>query len=231
MRRWGLVISLVYVLIVAGLLVPATIMLFGVSSSGLLGDLEDTYSSWVLWVVVGVIVVSQVLLLFLSVDTSQKRLKPRSPVLVSAITGSALFLFLTVCVVLCVGAAIYGDEVDKKLPDSWVWAVGILAGIWAAWGVVFYLYLRDKTEAATRMVSWLLKGSILELLVAVPCHVIVRRRHDCSAPLATSFGITTGIAIMLLSFGPSVLFLYKKRMDAYRSAELPENRERHAPVS
>jgi len=52
-------------------------------------------------------------------------------------------------------------------------------------------------------------------LVAVPCHVIVRRRDDCSAPIATSFGIVTGIAVMLLSFGPSVLLLYKKRLDAY----------------
>jgi hypothetical protein len=48
------------------------------------------------------------------------------------------------------------------------------------------------------------------MLVAIPCQLIVRRRHDCSAPAVTSFGIVTGVAIMLISFGPSVLFLYKK---------------------
>lgn len=87
--------------------------------------------------------------------------------------------------------------------------------LWLLWGVVFYRYARNSSDPVGKAVSWLLAGSVMELLVAVPCHVIVRRRHDCSAPTVTSFGIVTGIAIMLLSFGPSVLFLYKKRLDAY----------------
>ena len=85
---------------------------------------------------------------------------------------------------------------------------------------MFYFFLRNTSEIVNRVTSWLLRGSILELLVVVPCHVIVRRRHDCSAPMVTSFGIITGMAIMLLSFGPSVLFLYKKRLEAYASRPL-----------
>jgi hypothetical protein len=82
---------------------------------------------------------------------------------------------------------------------------------------------RNSTDPVTRAVAWLFRGSVLELLIAVPAHVIIRRRHDCSAPVVNSFGIASGIAIMLLSFGPSVLLLYKKRMAAY-STKAPEGK-------
>ncbi len=68
----------------------------------------------------------------------------------------------------------------------------------------------------THAVSWMLRGSVLELLIVVPCRVVVQRRNDCCAPAVTGLGIATGIAIMLLSFGPGVLFLVGKRLERYR---------------
>jgi len=66
----------------------------------------------------------------------------------------------------------------------------------------------------------------LELLVAVPSHVIVRRRDDCCAPMGTFWGITTGISVMLLCFGPGVFFLFVERFQKLKprsnSTEPPE---------
>lgn len=88
-----------------------------------------------------------------------------------------------------------------------------LAICWLVWAVVFYCFARSDDPAALvkRTTRWLLRGSILGLLVAVPSHIIVRNRNDCCAPAGTFFGIATGIAIMLLCFGPGVFFLFVER--------------------
>jgi hypothetical protein len=215
MRRWGIVISLVYALIVIGLLTPLVVWLAG--TGDVYGSVIEAYAEWSYWLIVVVLVGAEAMLLFLPVDATEKRLKPRGPVARSVFVASLLFLFMTVGVFGCIGVVIYSDRFFDKLPSHW-WPLASLAGIWAAWGMVFWLYLRGKTGLATRVVNWLLRGSVLELLIAVPSHVWVRRRNDCSAPLATSFGIVTGIAVMLLSFGPSVLLLYKRRLQSYRTA-------------
>jgi len=64
--------------------------------------------------------------------------------------------------------------------------------------------------------SWLIKGSVLELLVAVPCHIIVRQREWCCGQYVSAYGIAAGIAVMLLAFGPSALLLYKRKLDEYK---------------
>jgi hypothetical protein len=165
------------------------------------------------------LVCGQALLLFLRVDTSFKKLKPRAHILVSSAIAAFFLAILTFAGVASVRVGFKGDNfgfLDKVSSEAALgWILGACALLWLVWGVVFYRFSRNSGDPITCAVSWLLRGSVLELLIAVPAHVIVRRRHDCSAPLVTSFGITSGIAIMLMSFGPSVLLLYKKRMETY----------------
>jgi hypothetical protein len=236
MRKWGIVVSVFYALILLGLIVPGSMFLEGGDFSkwsGLIAGLKDFYTAWLFWILAGALLGSQALLLFLSVDTSFRRLKPRTHVLASCAVVTLLTAILTSAVIWSLGVAIRGDKffdffdgLSKRFlsDDEYfavVWILIFWGTLWVLWSILFYIYFRNSSPLVTRLISWLLKGSVLELLIVVPCHVIVRRRQDCSAPVATSFGIATGLAIMLLSFGPSVLFLYKKRLHAYQPPTSP----------
>jgi hypothetical protein len=219
LRRWGILITAFYALVVIGLLVPAGVLLFveeSIFSKAAWSNVRDTWGFWLTWIPIAVFVCGEAMLLFISVDATQKRLSPRASVKGTVAIVGILLALLTFCAAFSIGAAVQGDKFgDSFLSSLAVVVLGSMGLLWAFWGIIFYRYARGGSNLATRAVSWLLKGSVLELLIAVPCHIVVRRRHDCSAPIATSFGITTGIAIMLLSFGPSILFLYKKRLDSY----------------
>ena len=216
MRNWGLAVTLFYALLVIVLLLPGAILLgVGINSTGWAGfylHLKEAYATWFTWIFVAIPVVGEALLLLLRVDSSQKRLKPRTHIWVSALTVGCFLGILTLAGVLGFGVALRGD---KFLPENMLSPLVIILSAWAAWAAIFYRLQRNSEDVVSRAVTWLLRGSVLELLIAVPAHVMVRRRQDCSAPLATSFGITSGLAIMLLSFGPSIVLLYKKRMERY----------------
>jgi hypothetical protein len=152
-------------------------------------------------------------------------LRPRRHVAVSFGLAALLLALLSLAAVLSLAAGAYGDRVfdwvlfplGNEAWDRFRKALLWLAALWAVWGAVFYLHLRGTSRAFSSAVNWLLRGSVLELLIAVPSHVWVQRREECSAPGVTGFGIATGIAVMLLCFGPGVLALYKKRIDRLRA--------------
>jgi hypothetical protein len=221
MRRWGILVSVVYAVVLLALLTPAYVLLADPTdafTSKFAATVKEVIGWWPVWVVLALLISGQSVLLFVSVDTTQKRVSPRSSVWVSVAATSMLLMVLTVAGALALDAGIYGDRFGDTMAKNIALAIGLMILAWAAWGAVFYRFLCGRSDAAvSRAMMWLLRGSVLELLVAVPCHVIARRRDDCSAPIATSFGITTGIAVMLISFGPGVLMLYKKRLDGYRT--------------
>jgi uncharacterized protein YybS (DUF2232 family) len=212
-------ISGAYALIVLVLLVPGARLIVPPAVPSpfwveLYADVTALYQEeWIAWIPIAIVLSGQALLLFLSVDTSWRRLKPRAHVLVSCSVTAMLVALLTCAVLFSLAAGVYGD--DPLFAPTLGQVLAVWAFLWLLWGFLFYRHVRDSTDVVSRAVSWLIKGSVLELLIAVPCHIVVRARGDCSAPAVTGFGITTGIAIMLLAFGPSVLLLYKKRLDGY----------------
>ena len=217
MRKWGVVVTLLYAFILSALLVPAFRVLVG-HSAPTLRDFAEMYKSWITWMIVCAFVIPQIVLLSLSVDTAAKRLKPQRSLLFSAVLTGLFLAVITFVTGVALFVAIRGENAIPNFETITPVIVPPLV-LWLGWGVLFYLFCRNSTDPVTRAVSWLFRGSVLELLVAVPTHVIVRRRDDCCAPLVTGFGITSGIAIMLLAFGPSVLLLFKKRMERYQQQE------------
>ncbi|MFQ5802675.1 MAG: hypothetical protein ACE5JQ_07260 [Candidatus Methylomirabilales bacterium] len=217
MRNWGIIITLFYFIVVTILLLPGAYVISG----GHWHDVVPAYKDWLTWLWIGILVSGQAILLFISVDSSRKKLKPRQHVLVSVSTVALMFGLLTYAGLFSLLGGIFGDPIMVELMDTRLQAAGWLIAFWLFWALVFSLYQSEISSRINLLVRWLIKGSVLELLIAVPSHIIARHRNDCSAPFITGFGIATGIAIMLLSFGPSVLFLYKKRLNQYKRHEGP----------
>jgi hypothetical protein len=222
MQRWGVVVTAFYVIVVVGLVVPFGAYLGDLGTVNFLPELFDIESlidgGWIAWLVIAILAAAQALLLFLTVDTTRKRLRPRQRTALSVAIAAFATGLLSIAVLLPVAAAAQVEGPFDTDLGFWI----ILAGFWGFWTVIFYLYRARVSERLDRTVSWLVNGSVLQLLIAVPCHIIVRQRGECSAPIVTGFGISTGIAIMLMAFGPSVMFLYQKRLREYAGSDEAE---------
>ena len=246
MKRWAILTVVLYALALLLLTVPVILVAsanWGIHDMSFsLQDLGQLYSQWGYWLWLAVLVTGQILLLLVPIDLSEKRLPARRklkvPIVVSGFFLANLFaagIFSVLCAIIKDGALNLFSFTDWLLghrsgnpPSVDTTTSGVLTTIflivgicWLVWGFIFSRYAKaDEPDALlNRATRWLLRGSILELLVAVPSHVIVRRRDDCCAPMGTFWGIATGISVMLLCFGPGVFFLFVERFNRYETEE------------
>ncbi len=143
MKKWGLVVTLVYALIVLGLLVPATLLLMARSTPAW-SSYKEFYQAWGTWIIAGVFVLGQAVLLGLSVDTTQRRVQSRTPIVLSAVTVGFFLTVITVVVVVAAFLVVWGENKFPVLRDL----TGVAATIsitWIAWGILFYLFDRNST--------------------------------------------------------------------------------------
>jgi hypothetical protein len=237
MKHWAVLTVLLYALALLLLTVPVILIAFG--NWGINNDnkgLHETlqiYSEWGYWLWLAIMVAGQALLLLLPINIAERRLPARRPLKVPIIVTAFFLTNLFLAGVFCVLCAIFTDgafnlfdflslstifkaQSANGSSSGWGDVCGVIltfVGFWIIWTVVFWSFAKsdDPDVLLKRITRWLLRGSILELLVAVPSHVIVRRRDDCCAPAGTFWGIVTCISIMLLCFGPGVFFLFVER--------------------
>lgn len=227
MRYWGMVVAVLYALILMVLLMPLAVLIISgtqpVPGAGwwqeFSGQIRESFFSgrdtWSVWVYLGVLVLAQAALLSVPVKIAEKR--PVTKRTIIPLVASASFMMG----LLAAGAALAVNETVRRGEyDTWSFAVILAVSLlmWLFWARVFFLWSR-KTEAAElvrRQCRYLLKGSILELLIAVPAHILARHRDYCCAGAQTFIGISFGISVMLFAFGPGVFFLFARRHDHAR---------------
>ncbi len=200
MKRWAILTVLLYGVVLALLTVPVVFVLFlGKSEQGAvtplmsLADVLSWYQEWGYWVWLAVMLAGQALLLLVPVGLAERRLPARRGLWAPILTASFLLANVFFGAILSIECAAFGDGAGS----AWEWlgaatsrSIGCAIAstivlLWIIWGAVYYRYARaDDPQALTkRATRWLLRGSILELLVAVPSHIVVRHRNDCCAPI------------------------------------------------
>jgi hypothetical protein len=216
-RKWPWATVLLYTCWLAAVLAPVLLSLawmWGKPRQGwdeATGALSALYlEGWPFWIFGGVMVISQGLLLAVPLRIVRERPIPRRSIWATALAAATLFALMALGVVASAGAALWGDDSleSVKLPGLFV------LFSWAGWAWVFrgFAHATDPRTYVRRLMKWLLAGSILELLVAVPSHIVVRHKDVCCAHGLTALGIATGLVVMLMSFGPGLYFLYAERI-------------------
>ena len=233
---------LLYALALLLLTVPVILIAFGKwgihNDSQTFKETVQVFAAWQYWLWLGVLMTGQALLLLLPINIAEKRLPARRPLKTPIIVAAfflANLLVAGITSILCAAfkeggflpfAFLSGNVDNPSTLDCVVGVIIPLFAFWLIWAAIFRRYAKsDEPDALLKRVTrWLLRGSILELLIAVPSHIIVRRRDVCCAPLGTFWGITTGISVMLLCFGPGVFFLFVERFGRLRPKLPDENK-------
>jgi len=222
MKNWAVLVAGMYLLILVVLTVPVTLLAFAPQVN--LKDVVPAYAHWPYWLALGLMVLSEAALLVVPVQVASRRPVARRSLLWPVVTAGLMMGGLAVGAMY----SLYEIAVRDKAFDGWFWWAAIVSGVvvWCAWAVLFYRSSRTigPADLVSRQCRLMFKGSILELLIAVPTHIVARSRDYCCAGAMTFIGLTLGIAVMLFSFGPAVFFLYAERWRRLHpaSASVPE---------
>jgi hypothetical protein len=221
MKRWVVTVIVLYLMSLSIFAVPLAIFL----GSPSLTNLDSSLLRFIYIYIIPFLILIETILLLIPFNIVNERPIKRRKVIISAMAGGLAIGFMALMIIASVLLMILGENNSADYIYSYCGLI-LPVVIWIAWAVIFYKnYKSDDPKAfISNITSWLLKGSILELLVAIPSHIISRSRGECCAPPLTLVGIITGIAIALMSFGPGIFFLYAKRIKGKKAASIDEKK-------
>ena len=211
MKRWVLLTLLLYFLSLSILTVPILTIF---------NEEADLLLSFFVFMVPALLLI-QIILLLIPLDVVRERPVKKRKAVTSVIFGAIPMAVLVLFFVWSMANLIWGESAL----DPFITNVSILLTIgisWICWGLLFFRAHSSKNpDSLTQCITkWLLRGSILEMIIAIPAHIVARHREECCAPPITLIGISTGLAVALMSFGPGIFFLFAKRMQLKRGKKV-----------
>ena len=186
--KWVWAIVIIYLLLLLGLIILPLIESW-VDQSG-------TDNMMFLGICVVLLILCRASLMMVPVRAAANRPTTRRsiwiPILGSGLLIATLFMFA--------GSALseYADEKISQVPAVVVGAICV----WLMWLGVFIpmTFAIDPTSIGMKLHRLIFAGSLLELLIAVPCHIVVRRRPDCCAGVVTAMAICVGVLVMFITW-------------------------------
>jgi hypothetical protein len=180
------------------------------------------YCSPYLWA--GVLGLTQALLLVVPIRVEGRRPATTRWLVWPALAALLMLALLAGAMLLVVSETVANTGALKGVL-SFPALVAVVGAFWSVWAFVFAFYTVRGGGAGfmRRLCRSLVAGSILELLVAVPAHVLARSRNYCCAGFSTFWGIAAGVSVMLFAFGPAVFVLLARRYGGVRRSRSAGN--------
>jgi len=211
MKKWAWIVIILYAGILIAFTLPTLVALFGLSIIDL--AIKDVFTSWPYWAGIVALLLSQAALLSVPIHVQEKRPITKRILLSPVIAAAFMMGLLSGSFVLCLAETIKQSDYIKNSTQWWWITLFILLATWIFWALVFYR--KSKNLEPLNMIEEfcriIFRASILELLVAVPTHILARHRNYCCAGFGTFWGIAFGMALIIFSFGPGVYFLFVER--------------------
>ncbi len=223
MKRWAILVAVLYALMLGVLSLPVVLAAFFPlkgfkdAAEGLkaVSDAASMYGAWQWWLWLLVMGLAQAAMLAVPVRLASRRPMVRRPLALTVLAGSLMIGALASGAIYSLCEFAFGEkggEGNNGILANRI-ALGMGVAAWCGWALIFFRLSRmtEPQDFVSRLSKSLLKGSVLELLIAVPTHIVARSRDYCCAGFMTFIGLTMGISVMLFSFGPGVFFLFIAR--------------------
>ncbi len=213
MKRWAFLVAALYLLILVALTVPVLHLSFMSGSDAVsLAQASKALMEPGYWIFIVVMIFCQVALLAVPVRVASRRPVTRAALWPTVLVAGLMMGILVMAAFFAFDEFAYeGDGID----GNWLGWSGMAAGAatWLIWAVIFGRAAKTvpPRDLVTRQCRLLFAGSILELLIAVPTHIVARYRDYCCAGVMTFIGLTMGISVMFFAFGPALYFLFAER--------------------